>query len=118
MPDSFELANGLDQNNANDASVDYDGDGLTNLEEYIAGTNPKNEARSLGITDTAFVGADIGVSFNSVVGKNYRLERNDVSPAGPWITVSDVMGTGTTVQILDAGGAGQMKRFYRVILLP
>ena len=39
MPDVWELANGLDSNN-NDAAADPDGDTLTNLEEYLNGTNP------------------------------------------------------------------------------
>ncbi len=40
MPDSFEIQYGLNPNDPNDASAHNDGDGLTNLEEYLAGTNP------------------------------------------------------------------------------
>ena len=44
MPDSWEIAysnaaNGLDPT-ANDAMADNDGDGMTNLEEYLTGHNP------------------------------------------------------------------------------
>ncbi len=42
MPDDFELANGFDPNNPADANEDADSDGLTNLEEFIAGTQPRN----------------------------------------------------------------------------
>ncbi|WP_086930688.1 thrombospondin type 3 repeat-containing protein [Agarilytica rhodophyticola] len=39
ISDVYELANGLDINNANDAALDSDGDGLSNLEEYRNGSN-------------------------------------------------------------------------------
>jgi pectate lyase len=35
MPDAWELAHGLDPNNLADANADRDGDGYTNIEEYI-----------------------------------------------------------------------------------
>lgn len=42
MPDSWELRYGLNPNDAADAAFDSDNDGFTNLEEYEAGTDPKN----------------------------------------------------------------------------
>lgn len=42
IPDVFEQANGLDKNNPNDAELDNDLDGLTNLEEFLNNTNPNN----------------------------------------------------------------------------
>jgi len=41
MPDTWEVANGLDPL-VNDAALDPDNDGLTNLQEYQLGTNPQN----------------------------------------------------------------------------
>jgi protocatechuate 3,4-dioxygenase beta subunit len=40
MPDSWEIANGLNPYDPTDAGLDPDGDGLTNLQEYQLGTNP------------------------------------------------------------------------------
>ena len=42
LPDEYELANGLDPLNPEDAASDNDGDGATNIEEYEAGTDPNN----------------------------------------------------------------------------
>ncbi|MFQ5606236.1 MAG: T9SS type A sorting domain-containing protein [bacterium] len=40
MPDEWEVANGLNPNDASDANSDADGDGYTNIEEYINGLIP------------------------------------------------------------------------------
>lgn len=42
MPDYWEYIYGLDFNNSNDADTDLDFDGLTNIEEYNAGSYPNN----------------------------------------------------------------------------
>lgn len=39
MTDQYEIANKLNPNDPSDALVDYDGDTLTNLEEFVRGTN-------------------------------------------------------------------------------
>ena len=39
LPDTFEIANGLDPNNPADALTDLDNDGLSNLEEFRHGTD-------------------------------------------------------------------------------
>lgn len=42
MPDSFELQYSLNPLDASDADTDADGDGYSNLEEYKAGTDPRD----------------------------------------------------------------------------
>jgi hypothetical protein len=43
MPNGFEVKYpGLDRENPADAALDFDRDGLTNLEEYQNGTNPED----------------------------------------------------------------------------
>ena len=42
IPDDFETANGMDPNDPIDAFEDADGDGLSALEEYLAGTDINN----------------------------------------------------------------------------
>jgi uncharacterized repeat protein (TIGR01451 family) len=52
MPDQWELTYGLNPNDPSDAALDPDNDGLTNLEEYQAGTNPLNpDSDGDGYTD-------------------------------------------------------------------
>ncbi|HTF97359.1 MAG TPA: PQQ-binding-like beta-propeller repeat protein [Cellvibrio sp.] len=50
IPDWYERRYGLDRENADDASRDLDGDGLTNLQEFTAGSyanNPDSDADGL-----------------------------------------------------------------------
>ena len=42
LPDSWEKANGLDPANPADAEADADGDDFTNLEEFLAKTDPRD----------------------------------------------------------------------------
>ncbi|WP_290518071.1 Ig-like domain-containing protein [Alcanivorax sp.] len=52
MDDSFELNNGLDLNDASDRDTDMDGDGLSNYEEFVFGTNvADSDSDSDGLTD-------------------------------------------------------------------
>lgn len=48
LPDDWENEHGLDPNNGNDALLDSDNDGYTNLEEFHAGTNPKDSTEYPG----------------------------------------------------------------------
>lgn len=40
MPDAWELFFGLNPNDASDGPLDADGDGVTNVQEYVLGTSP------------------------------------------------------------------------------
>lgn len=50
MPDQWEIVHGFDPKNLKDGAADFDGDGYTNVEEFLNGTNPveKINYRNLG----------------------------------------------------------------------
>jgi len=102
------------------AGDDADGDGMTNLQEYLAGTSPTDSLNVLRITSVVADGNDFAVTFPSVTGKLYAVERNDdlTNPAG-WAAIqTNIPGTGSPVTITDPGAASQPRYFYRVRLLP
>ena len=98
---------------------DADGDGLTNLEEFRAGTNPV-DASSVAIIQSVLVrGADLVIRFSSVSGKAYRLERAQNLEQPVWTTVVGIIpGTGLPVEVTDSGAALGGKLFYRVRIAP
>jgi hypothetical protein len=118
MPDWWELAHGLNRNDPSDANRDDDGDGFTNLQEYLAGTDPANPASCLAITACGLVGTDTRISVRTALDKSYILESATSLQPPNWTTVTQaVAGTGGAVPIIDPGGATNAPaRYYRVRL--
>ncbi|RYD22422.1 MAG: hypothetical protein EOP88_08180 [Verrucomicrobiaceae bacterium] len=114
MPDAFESVTvGLSISNAGDAALDNDGDGQTNLQEFVAGTDP-NDGTSRLVSTGSLSGAGFLVAFSSVKGRFYQVERAD-SPGGPWSKVAlHVEGTGNTVNVAVPLIGGDVRKFYRV----
>jgi hypothetical protein len=101
------------------ADADPDGDGWTNAQEFISGTDPNNHASLLKVTQMHTSENDIVLNFPTVSGKSYRLERSDSLLEGSWTTVEDnIPGTGTEIQVSDPDGALHAKRFYRIVVAP
>ncbi len=119
LPDAWEMANF--GNLTPTTNEDPDGDGLTNLQEYRAGTNPKSATSLFHVTDAAPSGNDFVIRFPSVSGKLYRIERcNDLADPGCWtdIIADNIPGTGGEILVTDWGGALAPRHFYRVRLRP
>lgn len=104
-------------------NTDTDGDGMTNLQEYLAGTHPKNPASRLAITQTAFIpngiNRDFRLTFPSATGITYRVEFSDTLALNSWITLgADLTGNGTDLQATDQAASTHSRRFYRVRVIP
>lgn len=115
--EAWRLAHfGSTQNTGSAAdAADPDGDGWSNLQEFISGTGPNDRASVLKISQMQVVGNDCLVSFPTLIGKTYRLERSGTLQSGSWQTVQDnIPGTAGSVQITDPGGALLTVRFYRL----
>jgi len=117
MPDDWEMLYGFDKNNAADAGQDFDGDGLTNLQEYLAGTNPKQGSSVLKLS-AMLNGGSVVLNFTAVAGKTYTVQYCDGLPnAAPWLKLSDVPAPSSTqVMVIPDHSLGEgVERFYRVI---
>ncbi len=119
LPDDWELRYFGSLNAPNGGpNDDPDGDGLTNLEEYLAGTNPLDPASVLAITAIAVDAAAAHIIFPTILGHHYRVERADSLPAAWTPIADDLAGTGGLLEVTDPFAPDRPTRFYRVRLLP
>jgi uncharacterized repeat protein (TIGR01451 family) len=116
LPDSWEAQVGLSSSNPNDARQDADGDRHTNLQEYVAGTDPMNPASVLKVF-AEVNGTTARISFITVAGRRYRIE-GAPAPAGPWTSLGgELVGEGDVAVLFDPVSGAPSQRFYRVQVL-
>ncbi|MGB1261213.1 MAG: type VI secretion system tube protein Hcp [Akkermansiaceae bacterium] len=77
MPNNWETAYGLNPESAADATGDPDGDGFTNLQEYIAGTHPKQGNSFFRVSTTLTTSTPqpkVKLIWSGVAGRTYKVE--------------------------------------------
>jgi glycosidase len=113
----FDHAVGQDGDNSR-AGDDADGDGITNLDEYSAGTNPLDPTSAFVITGIETLGADIQVSWKAIAGRTYQLQRaSSPEVAAMWSDVGSPLNAGSpTASQIDPGAAADPLLFYRVVV--
>jgi len=118
IPDAWELQQFGNLTTANGTS-DYDGDGVSDKSEYLAGTDPKNANDYLRITAESFAsgGTSATLTWSSVPTREYYIQRTlALDPTSAWFDsglglISPSAGSSTTGGFLDTNAPA---RFYRV----
>jgi hypothetical protein len=103
-----------------DPNADRDGDGMTNLQEYRAGTDPTNPDSKLVITAGPVVtGTTVMLTWSSSPARVYLVEKSDDLMSGVWTdsglgVITPDPGTNTTRSFTDTSG-----QFYRIrVVIP
>ncbi len=100
------------------AGDDPDGDGLTNLQEFLAGTDPRNPNSRLTatVTTTGIVG-QMTIQFTAQANTSYTVQFKNTLSDVSWQKLTDVAPAGTTqaMSVIDTTIGANTARFYRVV---
>ena len=106
-------------------NMDADGDGQSNLQEFLAGTDPTNPATAFRIVSVVGTGNDVLVSWLTGVGKTNALQVTAGADSGVYSSngFADLFivtnTTGSVTNYSDSGAAtNSPARYYRVRLVP
>jgi hypothetical protein len=118
MPNDWEVAHMFDPDNSSDASGDADMDGATNLQEYLAGTDPRNAASRLRLELISFTSpGEVELQLIALSNKTYTIQFRDSLTTGNWQGLIDVPSDSNSrpFTITDSVPPGTPSRFYRVV---
>ena len=118
MPNGWEQAYGLDPLGAVDIHADHDNDGLTDLQEFQAGTDPTDSDSALKILGIKEQGCDVLVTWEAGGGRTNVLQAAR-SPWGAYFNISSnivITSVGDiATNVCDTGAATNTNsRYYRV----
>ncbi|MHA3772454.1 CotH kinase family protein [Verrucomicrobiota bacterium sgz303538] len=107
LPDYWETLYGL-----NDAADDLDGDGASNLSEFIAGTNPRNNNSVLRLA-AANTSGGVQLQFVALAGHGYTVQTTE--DLQTWEKLLDVPVSAVTRSETLTVAVDSMKKFFRII---
>jgi hypothetical protein len=113
MPDDWEVANNLNANDPSDAALDGDNDGMLNLAEYRAGTDPQDAASRLWLRIESEA-AVIRLGFAAQSNKSYTVQ-HQASLGTNWLPLASYTATPENRSITLTNAPADEARFYRVI---
>ncbi len=122
IPNGWKQQYGFNPFDPTVAAADPDGDGLSNLQEFLLGTNPRDRSSPFHVTGIALQGSDVLITWMTAGGLTNAVE-SETSPAGTWSNISgNIIITGsavTTTNYLDPGAATNTPaNYYHIRLVP
>ncbi len=108
---------GSTTNSQSCAACDPDGDGMSNLQEYLADTNPTNSASFLALVGLSLQTNGMAISWIGGIGATQVIESSYELPApgGAWFALfTNLPPTAITNTFIQTGGLTSSNQFYRI----
>jgi hypothetical protein len=115
MADNWERQYGFATNTVADASEDPDGDSMSNLAEYRAGTNPTNALSCLRIDNLSVSEGRATIQFFAVSNRTYTVQFTDQLDTGGWRNLTGIPAAGTNRHETATDPAAVTNRFYHLV---
>ncbi|MCW5552833.1 MAG: lamin tail domain-containing protein [Verrucomicrobiae bacterium] len=118
LPDAWEIAHGLDPTigtGIHGPDGDFDDDGMTNWEEYLAGTRPNDPNSVLRLVLDGLTNEETSLSFEAVAGRSYTvLVTTDLAVGWERLIHVPVVAESGVIIVRDENG-GDTQRYYRLV---
>ena len=106
---------GFNTNNAADALLDFDGDGMSNRDEYLSGTDPTNPGSVMKLTFATTNAALLEFVARSNIAYSIQFRTNLVSGSWNNLTNLNAQSQTRTVQVNAVSSPALPERYYRVV---
>lgn len=114
MDDAWELMHF--GNLARDGTDYFETDGMSDLAEFLAGTDPTDPGSVLRVVE---LGEGVTLTWQAVPGARYQVQYKDRLTDGAWSEFPTIIeATGVTASVMDPEAAGVNERYYRIQLTP
>jgi hypothetical protein len=117
IPDDWETANGLNPLVAGDATEDSDRDGLDNLAEYQAGTDPRDAASVFQLQTVRLANGRLELRFNAArAGQLVEVQSTRALGQAGWETVIEQVAEEAGPQQVEVDVSDSGGQFFRLLL--
>ena len=116
MPDSWEESYNLNPYSPADASLDADLDGMSNLAEFLSGTDPRNANSALRFDSATLTSGSLVLRFTALANRSYTVQYKPNLAGSLWEKFLDVIpGPQRPVELIDSAPSQNQSRYYRLV---
>jgi hypothetical protein len=117
--DDYEAATTVARTYTVFGNGDDDGDGQTNADELIAGTDPLNPSSRFQINTILTNGSGFTLTWTAVPGRTYKVQAREDLSSGRWLDIATDLTNDTevpkTLSYIDSVTSSS-RRFYRLVV--